>query len=152
MSRSKQIAVAVAAAVLAGAQASSADAARNPYTGEQVCGPGYAFAMSTPLYSFHGGVKLATFDVTHNAATGRTCVVLLKNRAVGTPSQMSLRVARVRYKKPTRWSAPDKGRFSYYAGPLYFKGPSYCALMLGGMTVDGGRSGYYGNSTRAVCH
>jgi serine/threonine-protein kinase len=83
----------------------------NPYTAGQVCGTGFQVVDSARLTA--GGVRQGRVYLLWNAATGRNCVVTLKDRDVGRDTRVSA-FLEVRGKA----RSTDSGSFAYYAGPV----------------------------------
>lgn len=79
----------------------------NPYTPTQVCGSGYKVINSHALGDA-GRVYLL-----YNSNNGYNCVVTLKTRNVGTPTQTTAFLEPQGSNRTT-----DSGNFSYYAGPV----------------------------------
>jgi hypothetical protein len=134
----------VAAAVAAAFAVPSSASAANPYTGQQICGPGYTLAKSYPLRSNDGSVLLGTLQVLQKTAgANRSCGVLLKERQIGVATYTSVHLARYR-SDPTQvnW-VPDSGNFEYYAGPVYVDCLAAGTRIGGAMTVPGGREGQW---------
>ncbi len=133
---SRKLTTALALTALAGVPA-AASAAGNPYTAAGVCGPGFRPIDRHGLYAYapYDGarVHLATIVLTYNRATGRNCVVTLKERRLGKPDHVYAQVQ-------TRPAAPgnadgDAGRFRYYAGPTYVYAPGK-RIRWGGGTIQ----------------
>lgn len=110
---------------LAGVPA-AASAAGNPYTAAGVCGPGYTpidrHALSATAPYDGARVHLATIVLTYNAATGRNCVVTLKERRIGKPDYVYAEV-RTRPAAPGNSDGDSGSNLRYFAGPTYVYAP-----------------------------
>ena len=130
-------AAALAAGLSAIAVASPAQAASNPYSPQGVCGGGYGVIDKHELRS--GGVQLGTVYLLYNGASGRNCVVTIKERAVGKKTPMAAYLKRQGAKGNGKL---DYGRFGYYAGPKRVAAKNTC-VQWGGAVKVGSRVAAY---------
>jgi hypothetical protein len=131
----------LAAAALTGAAIAApavAAAETNPYTGQEVCGSSYGLYENHTVWSNDHKVQLGQLQVLFSAWEGKSCAVMLKTRRVGEATFTSVSLARKQ--KNLDWKSDD-GSFSYYAGPVYVKGP--CARAGGYMHMPSGREGIF---------
>ena len=113
-------------------------AAPNPYTGQEICGPTFGLYRDIPIRSHDGKVEMGRLQVLVSAWAGKSCAVVIKTRRVGQPTFTSVSIAKQR--KKIRWTHDD-GRFRYYAGPVYAKGP--CTRAGGYLHYPNGREGIF---------
>jgi len=144
MSRHRSTAIATVLAVAGLAAPAGAQAAGNPYTAQQVCGPSYALAQSIPLRSNDGKVQMGQISLMYSLETGKSCGVVMKTRQIGRATYTSVTVGKKPKKptKPVNWKE-DAGDFRYYAGPVYASGTPACVRVGGYMHVPHGREGIY---------
>jgi sialidase-1 len=123
-----------AATAVAAMSAAPAQAA-NPYTPAGVCGGGFHVIDRHNVTGPRGGV-LGTAYLLWDGGSKRNCAVMLKRRAVGTPTWAEVSLA----KEGGRYKADD-GFYSYYAGPLYVRAPGKCVIFGGRMRDAKGNGG-----------
>lgn len=132
---SKKTALATAvlgATALGAASGPTATAAKNqPYRLEQVCGASYHFVNELPLGVDGRQVGLTVLG--YSAVTRKNCAVTFKVTRIGTPSYTA-----VSLRKAGGGFHTDKGRFKYYAGPVYVKAPGKCVQFGGVVKVKAG--------------
>jgi len=120
----------------ASAAAKAAPAAVAPavaYNG--VCGTGYSVIDSTPIGS------VGTVYVTWNNATGKNCVVTVRN----TPGAAVLMNAMLWASADPAGGVSDEGKYTTYAGPVYLNARGQCITWSGRIgNVFAGNSGHCG--------
>ncbi len=119
------------AAAVGGVTGGPATAADQPYRLEQVCGASYHFVNELPLAVKGRQVGLTVLG--YSAKTRKNCAVTFKTARIGTPSltAVSLRKQGGRFRT-------DKGKFKYYAGPVYVNAPGRCVQFGGLVKVKAG--------------
>ena len=103
-----------------------ASAATNPYSPQEVCGPGYRVIEHKRLTAFSNAkVHMATAYLLYSAVTGNNCSVTLKRRAIGKPTYTTSILKKRGTGNPYH-AQVDRGWFKYYAGPVYVNAPGRC--------------------------
>ena len=116
----------------AGVAGSPAVAADQPYRVEQVCGASYHFVNELPLaVPNHPQVGLTV--LAYSAETRKNCAVTFKTTKIGTPSLTAVSLRKQGGKFRT-----NKGKFKFYAGPVYVKAPGTCVQFGGLVKVKAG--------------
>ncbi|WP_328808190.1 M23 family metallopeptidase [Nonomuraea antri] len=92
----------------------SQPSSKNPYSPEQVCGPGYKQIDSASLGSQGRAVLL------YSSATGQNCVTVMRNSGSGKVAMRAYLEVKGQARKT------DAGSFQYYAGPVRAKAPRTC--------------------------
>lgn len=96
----------------------------NPYTPKEICGNGFDVINQRGLDG-NGRIYLM-----YNNGTGKNCVTTIKNTKIGTASSTS---AFLEVQGESRKT--DRGRFSYYAGPVKAQAANQC-VKWGGSVGD----------------
>ena len=100
-----------------------------------VCGTGYSVIDSTPIGS------VGTVYVTWNNATGKNCVVTVRN----TPGAAVLMNAMLWASADPAGGVSDEGKYTTYAGPVYLNARGQCITWSGRIgNVFAGNSGHCG--------
>jgi hypothetical protein len=109
--------------------AAPAAAAGNPYTPTGLCGAGFGIIDHHDLRGPKGGL-LGTTYLLWDGRSQRNCAVMIKRRAIGTPTFAEVSLA----KKGGNYMADSSLDYRYYAGPLYVKAPHTCVTFGGRMS------------------
>ncbi|MEJ7894379.1 MAG: hypothetical protein WKF94_17250 [Solirubrobacteraceae bacterium] len=119
--------------VVAAATSGPASAEKNqPYRLEQVCGASYHFVNELPLV-LDGTRQIGLTILGYSAVTKKNCAVTFKIAKIGTPTYTTVSLRKAG--GPLR---TDKGKFAYYAGPVYVTAPGKCVQFGGSVRVKAG--------------
>ncbi|ASU85184.1 hypothetical protein CDO52_22440 [Nocardiopsis gilva YIM 90087] len=129
--RTLLVATVACAGLGAGAVASPAVAAANPYTAKSVCGSGY---YQVDRHRAPSGAS--TTYLMYNGSSN--CVVTIKNRDVGTPTHVWASLQR---QSPYAIAKDDGGPYAYYAGPVRLRAKATCVKWGGGPGSTSGSRG-----------
>ncbi|HIW62169.1 MAG TPA: M20/M25/M40 family metallo-hydrolase [Candidatus Stackebrandtia excrementipullorum] len=102
----------------------------NPYTPVQVCGESYRVLEQEPVSV--GGERYGTVYLLWSSTNADNCALVLKDVAVGSPSQMALLL-----EAEDGRSVGDDGAFGYYAGPAKLDAGGTCVAVTASIVHDG---------------